>query len=78
MRKYGVKNSGTDGGKYHLVAAIETESDFLEKPYSGKPINDSGLCGRLDPSEKFPRVLGRDSMISSGLCGDCKRLEAKV
>lgn len=73
MRLYGVKNGL--GGKYHLVASEETERHLEDPAYNTAPLNDSGLCGRLDPKGKYPHVLSRDYMIKSGLCGDCLRLE---
>ena len=72
--KYGVKTSRE--GKYHLVANAETITHLSDPGYNCEPLNDAGLCGRLDAQAKYPHVLGRHSMTRTALCKYCVAIEA--
>jgi len=73
-----VWRTNPNGGRYHIAAG-----DALQAPAREHPLQDAGLCGRLDVRERFPDCLEWDvvSMSLPGfnpdarsvICGDCLR-----
>lgn len=72
-----IAKTNNASSRYHIAPGYDIDKREF-------PLADSGLCGRLDVSERFPQVLEWDPWTMSVpgwnpdarrvICGDCLRM----
>jgi hypothetical protein len=88
-RPWYVKHYSSHGGRrWHIAAEEHPEfSDgSLKWDAEGRvrQLGESGLCGRLDPTDRYPEVQARSESsdgkqwLDNWVCKDCRRIDATL